>query len=233
MRGSRSSLPIYRIVHLRPEHSAAVHEVVCFANDYPVGTRGCIDESELKEMLSRFPDGQFVAVANLAGHNRVVGVAVAMRTDYAPSSPPLSWRDMIGDLGISAHNPEGRWLYGVEKAVHPDFQGLGIGSALYRAQFGLVEKLNLAGMYAGGMLKGYKTYKHEMSVREYAGRVMRGELFDPTVSVQMKRGFRPCTVIENYAWDFEAAHTGVLIVWEPPPRDPRSRARYEDSGVYP
>jgi len=211
--------------------------VVCRANDYPVGTRGCINEHELREMLARFPNGQFVAVTESGGRERVVGVAVAMRTDYAPSAPPLSWRDMIGDLGISAHDPEGRWLYGVEKAVHPDFQGMGIGSALYRAQFGLVEKLGLKGMYAGGMLKGYKNHRLELSVREYAGRVMRGELFDPTVSVQMRRGFRPRAVIDHYAWDRDAEHTGVLIVWEPPGAHcgapGEHGARYEERGVHP
>jgi len=184
-------------------------------------------------MLRRFPEGQFVAVADVNGEERVVGVAIAMRTDYAPSAPPRRWHDMIGDLGLCAHDPKGRWLYGVEKAVHPDFQGRGVGSALYKAQFELVRRLGLKGMYAGGMLKGYERFRDRMSVREYAGKVMRGELFDPTVSVQMKRGFRPRSVIENYAWDADADHTGVLIVWEPPRANSRGErpARYERAGV--
>ena len=45
---------------------------------------------------------------------------------------------------------------------------------------------------------------------------MRGEVFDPTVSMQMRRGFSPRSVIENYAWDAQADHTGMLIVWERP-----------------
>ena len=71
-------------------------------------------------------------------------------------------------------------------------------------------------MYAGGMLKGYERFRDRLSVREYAAKVMRGEVFDPTVSMQMRRGFSPRSVIENYAWDAQADHTGMLIVWERP-----------------
>ena len=208
----------YRIVNPSRCHGDGVHEVVCLANDFPVGTQGCIGSKELAEQVRRFPEGQFVAVANVDGREKVIGVAVAMRTDYAPSARPLSWREMIGDLNIVNHAPEGVWLYGVEKAVHPDYQGMGVGSALYKAQFDLAQGLNLKGIYAGGMLKGYKNFKHEMSLREYAGKVMRGELFDPTVSVQMRKGFTPRTLIENYSWDHQAEHAGMLIVWETPAR---------------
>lgn len=173
-------------------------------------------------MLRRFPEGQFVVVTDTPEGERVVGLALAMRTDYPPSARPLSWMEMVGDLNLTRHDPAGRWLYGVEKAVHPAFQGRGVASALYKAQFALAEQLGLAGMYAGGMLKGYAGYRERLSVREYAGKVMRGEVFDPTVSVQMKRGFQPRTIIENYAWDQQADHTGMLIVWErPPARRPR------------
>ena len=150
----------------------------------------------------------------------MIGVALSLRTTYTPSAKPLSWYEAIGDLTLANHDPKGAWLYGVEKAVHPEFQGLGVGSALYRAQFALVETLGLRGVVAGGMLKGFTHYKHQMSVHEYAERVVRGEIFDPTVSVQMRRGFKPCGVIENYAWDAQAEHTGMLIVWEPPKASP-------------
>ena len=32
----------------------------------------------------------------------------------------------------------------------------------------------------------------------------------------MRRGFSPRGLIENYAWDAQADHTGMLIVWERP-----------------
>lgn len=205
----------YHVVQARPEHGAGIHEVICRANGFPIGTRGCASEAEVAQMLRRFPEGQFVVVTDTPGGERVIGVALAMRTDYPPSARPLSWSAMIGDLTLPNHDPEGRWLYGVDKAVHPEFQGRGVASALYKAQFALVEALGLEGMYAGGMLKGYGRYRDVMSVREYAAKVIAGEIFDPTVSVQMKRGFKPCGVIEDYAWDSDADHAGMLIVWRP------------------
>ena len=208
--------PQYRVVQVSREHGQSIHEVVCYANKYPVGTKGCISRNNIEEIIRRFPEGQFVVVTDTPEGEKVVGLALSMRTAYPPSARPLGWLEMIGDLSFSKHDPEGAWLYGVEKAVHPEHQGRGVASALYKAQFALAEQLGLKGMYAGGMLKGYEAYRDRLSVREYAGRVMRGEVFDPTVSMQMRRGFRPCSVIENYAWDQQAEHTGMLIVWERP-----------------
>lgn len=213
-RSPLSAAAQYRVVQAGPEHGPGIHEVVCYANKFPVGTKGCIGALNVAEMVRRFPEGQFVVVMPEDG--RVVGLALAMRTDYPPSARPLGWLKMLGDLNLTNHDPNGRWLYGVEKAVHPDFQGRGVASALYKAQFALAERLGLAGMYAGGMLKGYERFRDRLSVREYAAKVMRGEVFDPTVSVQMRRGFSPRSVIENYAWDAQADHTGMLIVWERP-----------------
>lgn len=219
----RAGAERYRVEHVRLEHGQSIHEVLCYANKFPVGTKGCIDKANIKEMVRLFPEGQFVVVTDTPKGEKVIGLALTMRTDYAPSARPLGWLEMIGDLSLAKHDPEGAWLYGVEKAVHPEHQGRGVASALYKAQFALAERLRLKGMYAGGMLKGYESYRERLSVRAYAGKVMRGELFDPTVSMQMRRGFKPRTVIENYAWDRQADHTGMLIVWERPGAAPAER----------
>ena len=214
--------PAYDIVEAQPHHGRGVYETICLANTYdPSGhVSGIFGLREWGRLLGRFSEGQLLAVTNMGGEEKVIGVALSLRTTYTPSAKPLSWYEAIGDLTLANHDPKGDWLYGVEKAVHPEFQGLGVGSALYRAQFALVETLGLRGVVAGGMLKGFTHYKHQMSVHEYAERVVRGEIFDPTVSVQMRRGFKPCGVIENYAWDAQAEHTGMLIVWEPPKASP-------------
>ncbi len=208
----------YRIEEASFHHGRGVYEAICLANalDPTRHISGVFGLKEWRALLGRFPGGQLVAIADIGGQEKVIGVALSLRMNFDPSAKPLRWYDVIGDLTLANHDPKGAWLYGVEKAVHPDFQGLGVGSALYEAQFALVEKEGLEGILAGGMLKGYARYKHQMSVHDYAERVVRGEIFDPTVSVQMRRGFKPCGVIENYAWDAQAEHTGMLIVWEPP-----------------
>jgi GNAT superfamily N-acetyltransferase len=219
----------YRIIRPQLRHGPGVYETICLANDLDPegGEHGATQVSwifggsDWPQLLQRYGAGQFIAVTEIDGQEKVIGVAIALRTAYPPSAPPKSWLDSIGDLSLAGHDPAGRWLYGAEKAVHPDFQGRGIGTALYETQFRLARQLGLHGIYAGGMLKGYRNYRDTMSLREYAGRVMRGELFDPTVSVQMKRGFRPRSLIENYSWDHEASHAGLLIVWEPARRSDR------------
>lgn len=219
MRGTQSSIAsdlTYQVIQARPEHATGIYDVICLANGFnpQAHVDGVFGPDVMPLVLERFAVGQFVAVTTVNGVEKVIGVALSMRTNYAPSARPLSWRDMIGDLSLKNHDPKGRWLYGVEKAVHPEYQGRGVGSALYKAQFQLAKTLRLRGIYAGGMLKGYRHYKHKMSIREYAGKVIRGEIFDPTVSVQMRKGFKPRTLIENYVWDNDANHTGMLIVWE-------------------
>jgi hypothetical protein len=66
------------------------------------------------------------------------------------------------------------------------------------------------------MLMGYHRYCRQMSVAEYARQVIKGDLYDPTVSMQMNRGFRPICLVEHYNDEPLAGDAGVLIVWENP-----------------
>jgi hypothetical protein len=115
----------------------------------------------------------------------------------------------------------------VEMAVRPEYRRNGIGTALYKARFNLVRRLNLKGWYAGGMLMGYYRYQDRMSPREYGERVIRGEIVDPTVTMQMNRGFTPIKVIENYLDEAPAGDAAVLIVWHNPDYQ-ENRTRYDD-----
>jgi GNAT superfamily N-acetyltransferase len=179
----------------------------------------CPSPGHVRRQIRRFPEGQFVAVMEREdGSEQVVGAATLMRTDDPPGARPKSWMRMVGGLSLRHHVPDGRWLYGVEMAVDPDWQGRGVGSALYRRRLALVRELGLAGMYAGGQLKGYRRYRRRMTPREYAERVLRGEIDDPTVTMQLRRGFRAAGVIEDYEEDEDSGNCAMLIVWRPPRR---------------
>lgn len=201
------------IVNTKPEHGSGVRETIrsAFMVDDDDPCNECMGEEAIREQLKHFPEGQFVALYNEA---LVVALAATMRTSYPPTEDPHDWMDAIGGLGIPNHEPDGDWLYGVEMAVRRDYQKQGIGSAMYQARFDLVTRLNLKGWYAGGMLMGYHNYAEQMTVKEYGEKVIQREMVDPTVTMQMNRGFEAWQVIENYLDEPPAGDAAVLIVWK-------------------
>lgn len=216
------------ITNTRLEHSEQIHQVIRAAFEVPEDEScgECIGREAIASMLERFPEGQFVAVMNDGEDEIVVGLACTMRTNISPTRPPRAWWEAIGTYHIHNHRPDGEWLYGVEMAVHPTYRKRGIGTMLYEARFDLVKRLNLKGWYAGGMLMGYHRYKDQMTQREYGENVIAGDLKDPTVTMQMNRGFAAWSVIEDYIEEELAGDAAVLIVWKnpdyqeqaPPPR---------------
>ena len=217
MRGTiGSTLVDFEVVPKRVDHAPQAYDVIHLANGYPTDAEKRERHTRfVAQQLERFPEGQFVAIVREGGRERVVGTSTTLRTCRPPTEAPLCWQHVIGDYGIPNHDPEGRWLYGVEIAVHPAFQRRGIASALYRTRLGLVEELDLDGWYAGGMLMGYHRYADRLSPRAYAERVIEGTLDDPTVSMQMRRGLVPAGIIEDYYAEPKAGNCAVLLTWTP------------------
>lgn len=177
----------------------------------------CFAADDILAHIERFARGQFVALRTSGpGAGHAVGMAATMRTTRPPTAPTLSWIEAIGDVRLAAHEPSGDWLYGAEMAVRPNYRRKGIGTGLYRVRFDLVRSLNLRGWYAVGMLMGYHKYADRMDVREYGERVMQRQIKDPTVTMQMNRGFRAVSVVTDYDDEPQAGDAGVLIVWENP-----------------
>ena len=190
------SLPGVVIMNTKPWHLGSV--CISLRAAYGVRERAIADEhddffgeNDIQAHIDRFPEGQFAA-QRISGPNagNCVGMAVTMRASRPPTAPTLSWREAIGDMRLAGHDPAGEWLYGVEMAVHPMYQRSGIGTGLYQARFDLVKRLNLRGWYMVGMLMGYASHADEMAAVDYGKRVMARELEDPTVTMQMNRGFR-------------------------------------------
>lgn len=197
-----------------PADTQALYELNCIVYDGVPGTplNGVLPPAGLLRHIEQFSEGIFVAETE----GKLVGLAITMRTNRGPDEPALKWLDAIGGEFVTAHDPNGRWLYGVDFGVHPDYRKHGIGTRLYRARFEFVKRLGLAGFYAGGMLQGYKNFHRQMSLQEYANRVRAGEIVDPTLTMQMKRGFRPGQVIEDYC-GIGIEENAMLIVWQDQP----------------
>jgi GNAT superfamily N-acetyltransferase len=159
-----------------------------------------------------FHEGQFVVLDG----ERVIGQGSGFFTDIDFGHPGHRFREVCDNLYFRNHDPEGAFYYGADISVHPDYRGRGIGKLIYGARKDLVIRCNKRGIVAGGMLPGFVHYKQRVNVHDYVAQVVAGELFDPTLSFQLKQGFVVRGLLQNYLDDNASDNWAVLIVWENP-----------------
>jgi GNAT superfamily N-acetyltransferase len=171
------------------------------------------NEEQLTSHLQVFPEGQFVAVE--PDSQVVLGMAASLIVLWNDYDMKASWRDFTDHGMFTNHDPErGRTLYGAEVMVRPSMQGKGVGKKLYEARQQLVERRGLLRIRAGARLRGYHRYADQMNEEEYTIKVIKGELRDPTLSFQLKRGFHVIAVVSNYLrHDPESLGHAAVIEW--------------------
>ncbi len=146
---------------------------------------------------------------------QVVGFGTGIRLDFDFQDPQHNGAEILG-REWEGHDPNGRWYYGVDIAVHPDFQGQGIARLLYNARKSYVRRAKLRGIVAGGVLPGYADHRY-MTPFDYVTKVVTEEIWDPTLSVQLRNGFQVWSVLHNYVMsDRETNGVAALIVWANP-----------------
>lgn len=163
---------------------------------------------QYRKHLEIFPEGQFVALNG----EQVVGATTTMRYHFNKRKPEQhTFKEVMGGGWLTTHEPEGKWLYGVDVSVHPDYRKKGIAKSLYRARQYTCRLLKLKGQVTVGMLNGYEKFKDQMNVEAYFEKVKRGELFDRTVSVQQKIGFEIIGLMKEYLHDPTCGNAGAVI----------------------
>lgn len=167
-----------------------------------------------RAQMQIFPQGQLAVVDR--EQNRVVACSTDFQTRVDFAHYAHRYIEAVAGNYLSNHDPQGDWMYGADIGVHPDYRGFGLSTLLYSARHGLIQRLGLRGHVAGAMPKGYGTLKDQMPIEQYVMKVVRGELSDPVLSVQLKRGYGVWGIIPDYLDDPTCANYGVFIVWRNP-----------------
>lgn len=166
--------------------------------------------------IELFPEGQIVALVREHGREIAVGSTSTFRTNFDFINTHHTFMEAIADGWLTNHEPDGQWLYGADISIHPKYRGLKIGRKLYDARRELVRRLNVRGEVAGALFPGYEQYKTQMTIAQYILQVHQGKLFDPTLSVQMRNGFRVRGIMYDHISDSRSNNAAALIVRENP-----------------
>lgn len=193
------------------DHAPALErlQVACFPS---LGRHELMREEHFLRHCIVFPKGTFVALSG----DRVVGLSSGFLIDFDFSLPSHRFSEITDRGFFSHHQAHGQYYYGADVSVHPDFRGQGIGRRLYDARKDLVARMELRGIVTGGLLPGYQTHP-DLSVEQYVDKVVAGQIYDATLTFQLRNGFRFLHLLENYIEDAASNNWAALMVWEPKP----------------
>ena len=178
----------------------------------------------VRGQINNFPEGQFVALYE----GRIAGYCASMRLDERLALAPHGWEEITNDGFASRHDPTGDWLYGFEMCVDPKLRGVRIGQRLYDVRKTLAERLDLKGVVIGGRLPNYARNRRRVGgPEEYVARVMQGKIRDPVIGFQLRNGFEPIGILEDYLpEDRESCGYAVHLVWRNPYVDAAEPPRF-------
>jgi GNAT superfamily N-acetyltransferase len=211
-----------RIVRAEPWHAPHLEalQLTCFPT---LGAQELMRSEHFLRHLEVFEEADLVAVADVGPDAaplsvpRVVGLGSGFFVDFDFDHPGHTFREMIDGGWFGRHDPAGAWYYGADLSVHPDYRGLGLARRLYDARKEVVRRHRKRGIVAGGALPGFAAHRYALDIESYVARVVAGELFDPTLSVQLRNGFVVEGLLRGYMEDRAADDCATLLVW----RDPR------------
>lgn len=196
------------IVPLEAKYAPALAELnkICFPT---VSYEERLREEHFLTHCRLCPEGNFVALDG----ERVIGLGSGFFTNFDFEHVRHNFIEMVAHNYYTNHDPNGAYYYGADISVHPDYRGRGIGRMLYEARKAVVKQYNKKGIVAGAMIPGFADYKGTLSAAEYVARVVAGELFDSTLSFQLRNGFVVKRLLENYLDDPAHDNWAVLILW--------------------
>lgn len=199
---------LVRVRHLRSEDLPRIPGLMRRVYAPPqYGPEAVWSEHSLARHLEIYPQGQFVAVTS---EGRLAGTATGMRVPLSRALAPHTWQELTARGTLESHDPQGKAFYGVNIAVDPELQGLGIGRLLYQARLRLGHEEGCLAFVAGARLAGYHRH-HGFTPEAYLLEVCAHRIYDPTLSKQLALGFVVRGLLRDYAPDPQTGGHAALI----------------------
>jgi GNAT superfamily N-acetyltransferase len=208
------------VVNLQPEHIPELARLQRLS--FPtLSDDERLNEARYYKHLELFPEGQFVALAYLLDEPTPVGSTSTFRTDFDFEHIQHTFLEAVANGWLTNHDSKGAWLYGADMNVHPKYRGMRVGRRLYEARQALVRKLNLHGEIAGALIPGYQHHAANLTVAQYVLHVQQTRLHDPTLSMQIRNGFRVKGILYDHIADERSRNCATLIVRDNPFYQPK------------
>jgi len=167
---------------------------------------------QLTNHINLFPDGALCV--EIGG--RIVGSITGLIVQLDNGDEDHSWADITDNGYIRNHNPEGNTLYIVDICISPAYRKLGLGKWMMQSMYETVVQSGLERLLGGGRMPGYHLHSADITIDQYVGKVLQGELKDPVVSFLLRCGRTPVRPVANYLEDEESLNYGMLMEWKNP-----------------
>lgn len=155
-----------------------------------------------------FPEGQLV----IEKEGEIIASASTFRCNFPEhDSTFLEETDNLWITNVQI--PDGDWMYGIDMGVLPEYRGIGLSRELYQARHEICKQLGLKGQIIAGMTIGYGNFKDKMTIEEYCYALEIRKYNDPTITPQMKAGFRWIRPMYNYINDPQSGYASILMYY--------------------
>lgn len=183
------------------------------------------DREQFEERIRKFSMGNICAVKD----GRMVALITMQRVHYDWEKPWPTWYEATNN-GYLRHDPDGRFIYGVNLAIAQNELLSGAGN-LIMIQIGTVMMdLNLEGIILGVRPLRYHRFADKMTFDEYLYD-KRGKIRDPELGMYCRMGFSVAKALPDYFEDAESKNYGVLLSMDNPHFDPRKPSVLTPEGV--
>lgn len=168
--------------------------------------------------LTIFPEGQLCVEYD----GKLIGSCSSLIVNIEDYGKNHTFNEIADGGYIRNHNPTGRYLYGIDVVVHPDYRHMKVGQHLYKARRDICQKLNLQSIAFGGRMPNYHRYADQMTAEEYVNQVIKQNIYDPVVNFHIKNGFKFKHILKNYIpKDNESLGHATFMEWKNPKYMPK------------